>query len=705
MKWKGLFLFVVSFIIICLFSVSVNASLDFIAGNYNQANQVYLNDGDGTFTASESYGNSRTKSIAVGDFDGDGYTDYIEGNGRDGANQVYLNDGDGTFTASESYGDSRTKSIAVGDFDGDGYTDYISGNVFDGNQVYLNDGDGTFTAGESYSRPTNTYSIAVGDFDGDGYTDFIAGNGDDEVSQVYLNDGDGTFTAGESYGGFMYAWEDIAVGDFDGDGYTDFIAGIFRTPNQVYLNDGDGTFTAGDNHGDFYTMGLAVGDFDGDGYTDYIEANGDYPGEPNQIYLNNGDGTFTAGESYGDSSSSSVAVGDFDGDGYTDFIVGNDFGVANQVYLNDGDGTFTAGESYGSSSSLSVAVGDFDGPSATCGDGTVQSPNDNGINEKCDPGTGNFGGTHCIETGDNKCTCEEGYVPDGNGGCEKNCEYIENGQFNIDDMSMWDRIQSGSCIGSGGCGIGGGVLGCGVVCQEYGITIGAEKEIDIPQNNPVLEFDYNCGAVGASPGGAYSKVVVEGADIMLCTDDNNPESEGHKTVSLTGYEGQAINLKVLATAVAPSGVGDSSTEVEIDNIEICGDSGETCTSYSYTQCYDDDLYWYDSCDVREEKSEECGPCGCSGGVCQTPDNYGESCTVGVGQCKNTGTIECDETCSVIPNAASKEVCDGKDNDCDGKIDNNLNLPQNDKQEGVCSGSTKTCDGSNGWINDYTSISD
>ncbi|MGM5483369.1 MAG: hypothetical protein ACQER9_00455 [Nanobdellota archaeon] len=54
---------------------------------------------------------------------------------------------------------------------------------------------------------------------------------------------------------------------------------------------------------------------------------------------------------------------------------------------------------------------------STCGDGTVQSPNDNGINEKCDPGTGNFGGTHCIESGSDRCTCQEGYSPDGNGGC------------------------------------------------------------------------------------------------------------------------------------------------------------------------------------------------------------------------------------------------------------------------------------------------
>ncbi|MGM5483942.1 MAG: hypothetical protein ACQER9_03435, partial [Nanobdellota archaeon] len=61
--------------------------------------------------------------------------------------------------------------------------------------------------------------------------------------------------------------------------------------------------------------------------------------------------------------------------------------------------------------------------------------------------------------------------------------------------------------------------------------------------------------------------------------------------------------------------------------------------------------------------------------------------------------------SISDYESTETACDGKDNDCDGKIDNNLNPPQNDNQKGVCSGSTKTCDGSNGWINDYTSISD
>ena len=51
-----------------------------------------------------------------------------------------------------------------------------------------------------------------------------------------------------------------------------------------------------------------------------------------------------------------------------------------------------------------------------------------------------------------------------------------------------------------------------------------------------------------------------------------------------------------------------------------GDNGDGCTSHSYYECYDDNVYWYDSCGVREGKKEECGY-GCTGsGQCRTSAN-------------------------------------------------------------------------------------
>ena len=44
-----------------------------------------------------------------------------------------------------------------------------------------------------------------------------------------------------------------------------------------------------------------------------------------------------------------------------------------------------------------------------------------------------------------------------------------------------------------------------------------------------------------------------------------------------------------------------------------------------------------------------------------------------------------------------EVCDGKDNDCDGKIDNGVTAPSCSLKQGVCGGKQKRCGGEKGWL--------
>ncbi len=79
-----------------------------------------------------------------------------------------------------------------------------------------------------------------------------------------------------------------------------------------------------------------------------------------------------------------------------------------------------------------------------------------------------------------------------------------------------------------------------------------------------------------------------------------------------------------------------------------------------------------------------------------------------GYCKNIlgpkGKLDCDDN-DKQSFPGNPEVCDGKDNDCDGNIDNGLTPPKCTKQLGVCGGALKTCGGSKGWMDcsdaDYT----
>src|SRR6056300_162329 len=81
-------------------SRKLQSSLQYlIVGNANQDNQVLLNDGSGSFTASTLPGGAlNTRVISAPDVNGDGHMDIIVGNANQD-NQVLLNDGIGSFTA------------------------------------------------------------------------------------------------------------------------------------------------------------------------------------------------------------------------------------------------------------------------------------------------------------------------------------------------------------------------------------------------------------------------------------------------------------------------------------------------------------------------------------------------------------------------------------------------------------------------------
>ncbi len=82
---------------------------------------------------------------------------------------------------------------------------------------------------------------------------------------------------------------------------------------------------------------------------------------------------------------------------------------------------------------------------------------------------------------------------------------------------------------------------------------------------------------------------------------------------------------------------------------------------------------------------------CNGKVDENWDKKGQTCEVGVGACKTKGQWICDSpkkqvVCSATAQTPTPEICDGKDNDCNGKIDDGLTKNCSTQ----CGKGTQTC---------------
>jgi hypothetical protein len=130
----------------------------------------------------------------------------------------------------------------VGDFNGDGKTDYgrLGGTY---SHFFLSYGDGNFSApvhtypaGWDFGNP-GPWETIVGDFDGDGSTDY--GRLGATYTHLFYAEGGGEFSALVHYYppgwnfGFDAAWPAI-VGDWSGDGRTDYMR-LGGTYSHVFI--------------------------------------------------------------------------------------------------------------------------------------------------------------------------------------------------------------------------------------------------------------------------------------------------------------------------------------------------------------------------------------------------------------------------------------------------------------------------------------
>ncbi|MEO9477695.1 MAG: FG-GAP-like repeat-containing protein [Cyclobacteriaceae bacterium] len=348
---------------------------DLAVSGITNGDKLYRNIGNGRFEdVTEQSGlvhpaRQRTVGINAGDINNDGYKEVLIVTDQRQANYLYLNNGDGTFTdisISAGFGSQRYSLASIFlDVNLDGLLDMYIVNYVDeirpgfehicyANQLYVNNGDLTFTEmSEEYGVADVGCGVAAvsTDINGDDIPDlYVANDFGQEVlpSAALINNyPDQSFTeVGENNGlGVKLYGMGVAGGDINNDGLLDYYTTSIGT-NALLLQESSNHFvdvtdesgTASTYAGDLFsaTWGVEMVDIDHDGLKDILLANGYISSaeflsvnklDPNKFYKNiDGLHFDDVSSRYGFNSetiSRGLALSDYDNDGDMDIAALN----------------------------------------------------------------------------------------------------------------------------------------------------------------------------------------------------------------------------------------------------------------------------------------------------------------------------------------------------------------------------------------------
>jgi hypothetical protein len=200
----------------------------------------------------------------------------------------------------------------------------------------------------------------------------------------------------------------------------------------------------------------------------------------------------------------------------------------------------------------------------------------------------------------------------------------------------------------------------------------------------------NCNDAGSSPTGQQSE--------PQTTDDkgnaSNPKPDAGDDIAVgSGGSGQSNNgaaggaagsgstmpntMKCVATGPETCNNKDDDCDFKVDEdaaptqndcnqLGVCAGTKPVCMNGMFTCRYSDKYEATEkTCDGLDND--------CNGKVDEAFPTLGQPCEVGVGACKTTGTLKCNSSgkglaCDATPSHAKDEVCNGKDDDCDGVVD-------------------------------------
>ncbi|WP_242203089.1 VCBS repeat-containing protein [Aestuariivivens insulae] len=327
----------------------------FFTGNQVR-DRLFLNKGDFKFEdisikAGISQDNKWSMGVTFVDIDNDGDQDiyvcrsiYLEN--HKSANQLYINNGDLTFTEKAAEFGLNDKGFSVQaiffDYDNDGLLDVYVVNqppsipnigdkmnvtrfsdILFSDRLYKNNGNGTFEDQTISSNIRNFgfgLSASVGDFNNDGWQDIYVSNDFDVADHLYINQKDGTFKdnirEATKHISFFSMGSDIA--DYDNDGNLDIVVVDMVAEDHKRIK-------------------THMGGMQPEKFWNIVNKGGHYQYMFNTLQRNNGNGTFSelgqlAGVTNTDWSWAPLFA-DFDNDGFKDLFVTN--GIKSNIRNSD----------------------------------------------------------------------------------------------------------------------------------------------------------------------------------------------------------------------------------------------------------------------------------------------------------------------------------------------------------------------------------
>ena len=342
---------------------SSTATLDIIVINRDSATiDVFLNSGGLNFAQPLSLSSGNLpRDLAVGDLDGDGYSDFVVVDREDNTVVVMRGRGGGRFDDPDVMYPTGVspRQIVLADINGDEVLDAaVNNRVSEDISLFIGERGlaGFLLPDTFYPTGVTPVSVEAIDFNRDGYPDVATANLRSHDVRVRLNLGDGTF--GEET---LYAVNRepafLASGDLNLDGHVDLVLTCLGSSPQdmairgslvTLLGRGDGTFssplTTPLGEGVRHPYWLRLGDLDNDGVLDAVIG-----GLKGELVAFRGlrDGTFKPGVALaftGNGRPLGFALGDFDRNDWLDIATSRGIVVLNEGQFFAGTDHFVPAE-------------------------------------------------------------------------------------------------------------------------------------------------------------------------------------------------------------------------------------------------------------------------------------------------------------------------------------------------------------------------